>query len=65
VFAFERALGGERFVVALNFGDAPAIASLGRGVPLYGLHSRRSAGLPEDIAHVELGAAEGVVLRVA
>jgi glycosidase len=65
VFAFERALGGERFVVALNFGDAPAIASLGPGVPLYGLHSRRAAGLPENIAHVELGAAEGVVLRVA
>jgi glycosidase len=65
VFAFERALGGERFVVALNFGDAPAIASLERGVPLYGLHSRPAAALPGDLAHIELGAAEGVVLRVA
>jgi len=65
VFAFERALGGERFVVALNFGDAPAIASLGRGVSLYGVHSRHAALLPGDLARVELGAAEGVVLRVA
>jgi len=65
VFAFERALGGERFVVALNFGDAPVIASLGRGVPLYGLHSRPAAALPGDLAHIDLGAAEGVVLRIA
>jgi alpha-glucosidase len=65
VFAFERTLGSDRFVVALNFGDAPAIASLGRGVPLYGLRSHHGAGLPRDLAHLELGAAEGVVLRVA
>jgi glycosidase len=65
VFAFERTLGGERFVVALNFRDEPASFSLGRGIPLYGLHSRREAPLPCDLARVELGAAEGVVLRMA
>ena len=31
VFAFERTEGAQRAVVALNFGDAPATVSLGRG----------------------------------
>jgi alpha-glucosidase len=65
VFAFERSHCGERFVVALNFGDAPSACSLGRGTPLYGIHSRDGAELPRDLARVALGAAEGVVLRVA
>jgi len=65
VFAFERALGSERFVVALNFGDAPVSVSLGAGAPRAGLHSRYGAELPRDLAQVELGAAEGVVLRLA
>ena len=33
VFAFERSEGGQRAVVALNFGDAPALVSLGRTRP--------------------------------
>jgi alpha-glucosidase len=65
VFAFERSHGNERFVVALNFGDAPATVSLGSDAALYGIHSRAGTALPRDLAHVELGAAEGVVLRVA
>ena len=65
VFAFERTLGSERFAVALNFGDAPAALSLGAGAPLSGLHSRHGAALPSDLAHVTLGPAEGVVLRIA
>ncbi len=65
VFAFERSLGDERFVVALNFGDGPAHVSLGAGAPLYGLHSRAGAALPVDLASVALGPAEGVALRVA
>ncbi|MFI5321241.1 MAG: alpha-amylase family glycosyl hydrolase [Myxococcota bacterium] len=65
VFAFERARGGERFVAALNFGDEAAVASLGAGAPLSGLCSRHGAELPRDLAHVTLGPAEGVVLRVA
>ena len=65
VFAFERTHGGERFVVALNFGDAPVIASLGSGAALHGIHSRAGATLPRDLAHVALGPAEGVVLRTA
>jgi glycosidase len=64
VFAFERALGSERFVAALNFGDAPAELSLGAGAPQSGIHSQPGAELPRDLAHVALGAAEGVVLRV-
>ena len=65
VFAFERTHGGERFVVALNFGDAPTVVSLGQGPPLSGLHSRSANELPGDLGRVALGAAEGVVLRVA
>jgi glycosidase len=65
VFAFERTLGAERFVIALNFADAPASLSLGAGAPRGGLHSRYGAPLPEDLAKIELAAAEGVVLRVA
>jgi glycosidase len=65
VFAFERWLGGERFAVALNFADSPAVVSLGSGAPLYGLHSRAGEALPRDLARVALGAAEGVVLRLA
>jgi glycosidase len=65
VFAFERDHGGERFVVALNFGEARAACALGDGAVLYGLHSRHGAALPRDLARVALGPAEGVVLRVA
>jgi alpha-glucosidase len=65
VFAFERSHAGERFVLALNFGDAPAVCSLGAEAPLYGLHSRHGVPLPSDLARVALGPAEGVVLRVA
>jgi glycosidase len=63
VFAFERHLGGERFLVALNFADAPVALALGNGAPTGGLHTRAGAALPEDLARVELGAAEGVALR--
>jgi glycosidase len=65
VFAFERSHAGERFVVALNFGDAPASLALGRGAPLGGLASRAGAALPGDLARVALGPAEGIALRVA
>ena len=65
VFAFERTHARERFVVALNFGDAPLTLSLGEGVALYGLHSRHGAELPGDLARVALGAAEGLVLRTS
>jgi alpha-glucosidase len=65
VYAFERTFGTERFVAALNFSDHPAVASLGDGVALYGVHSRHGAEMPHDLARVALGPAEGVVLRVA
>ncbi len=65
VFAFERSLGSECFRIALNFGDAATVVSLGNGAPLTGLHSQHGAVLPRDLGHVALGAAEGVVLRVA
>jgi alpha-glucosidase len=65
VFAFERSLGDERFLVALNFGDARVQLALGEGPSRGGLHSRAGAEIPGDLAQVALGPAEGVVLRVA
>jgi glycosidase len=61
VYAFERRHDGERAVVALNFGDAPATVSLGRGPIREGLHTRFGAALPERLGRITLGPAEGLV----
>jgi alpha-glucosidase len=65
VWAFERALGGERFAIALNFGDEPATCALGAGAPIGGLRTRAGAALPASLARVELAPCEGAVLRTA
>ena len=65
VFAFERGDGAERVVVALNFGDAPAHVSLGRGRVAGGVHTRAGAALPERLGPLELGPCEGVALVLA
>jgi glycosidase len=65
VFAFERALGRQRAVVALNFGDAPASVSLGRGRVADGLHTRAGAAPPERLGRVTLGPSEGLVAVLA
>jgi glycosidase len=65
VFAFERSEGGQRAVVALNFGDASALVSLGRGRVADGLHTRPGAALPERLGRVELGPCEGIVAVLA
>lgn len=62
VFAFERRLGAERALVALNFGDAPARVDLGGGAPAAGLRTTHGAPLPSDLSRVELAPTEGVVL---
>ena len=64
VFAFERTAGAQRAVVALNYGDAPAAVSLGRGRVAAGVHSRAGAALPERLGRLELGPCEGVVAVV-
>lgn len=46
VFAFERRLGAERALVALNFGDAPARVDLGGGAPAAGLRTTHGAPCP-------------------
>jgi glycosidase len=65
VFAFERREGAQRAVVALNFGDAPARVSLGRGRVADGIHTRPGAALPERLGRVELGPCEGIVAVLA
>jgi glycosidase len=61
VFAFERSEGGQRAVVALNFGDGAATVSLGRGRVTDGVHTRFGAALPARLGRVELGPCEGLV----
>ncbi|MEN8158696.1 MAG: alpha-amylase family glycosyl hydrolase [Myxococcota bacterium] len=61
VFAFERRHGRERAVVALNFGDAPATLTLGRGPVREALHTRPDAALPEQLGRITLGPAEGIL----
>ncbi len=65
VWAFERSLGGERFAIALNFGEEPATCALGEGAPAGGLRTRAGAALPASLARVELAPCEGAVLRAA
>ena len=52
-------------VVALNFGDAPAVVSLGRGRVAEAIHTRAGAALPERLGRVELGPCEGIVVVLA
>jgi glycosidase len=61
VFAYERREGSQRAVVALNFGDADAEVSLGRGRLAEGLHTRAGAAVPERLGRMVLGPCEGVV----
>jgi glycosidase len=65
VFAFARARGRQRAVVALNFGDAPATVSLGRGRVADGLHTRAGAALPERLGRITLGPCEGILAVLA
>jgi len=65
VFAFERTAGAQRARVALNFGDGPAVVSLGRGRLADGLHTRAGAALPERLGRIELGPCEGLVAVLA
>ncbi|MDX1649605.1 MAG: alpha-amylase family glycosyl hydrolase [Myxococcota bacterium] len=62
VFAYERRLGEERALVALNFADAPRTLSLGQGRVARGLATGGEEALPEDLAEVRLGPAEAVVV---
>jgi glycosidase len=63
VWAFERTLGGERFVVALNFGDAPVRCALGEARVTGGLRTHPGAALPASLAEVALLPCEGAALR--
>ncbi len=65
VFAFERSSGGQHALVALNFGDAPAIVSLERGRVADYIHTRAGAALPERLGRLELGPCEGIVAVLA
>jgi alpha-glucosidase len=65
VFAFERKAGPQRAVVALNFGEAPATLSLGRGRVVDGAHTRFGTSLPERLGPLTLGACEGIVAVLA
>jgi alpha-glucosidase len=65
VFAYERREGRQRAVVALNFGDADAAVSLGRGRLAEGIHTRAGADVPERLGRLVLGPCEGVVAVVA
>jgi alpha-glucosidase len=63
VFAYERRLEeGRRAVVALNFADAPRSLSLGHARVGGGLATAGPDALPESLAEIRLGPAEGVVL---
>ena len=64
MFAFERTQGAGARVVALNFGEADATVSLGRGRIRDGIHTRAGAVLPERLGRVPLGPCEGVALVV-
>ena len=62
VFAYERRLEGERAVVALNFADTPRQLCLGRARVARGLTTASRGALPESLAEIRLGPAEGVAL---
>jgi glycosidase len=65
VFAFERSTGRQRAVVALNFGEAGADVSLGRGRVVEGVHTHLGAALPERLGRLVLGPCEGIVAVLA
>jgi hypothetical protein len=68
VLAYQRELGTARFLVALNFASAPRRAGLelagGARVELC-TGVERAPGQDTDLAALELGADEGLVLRLA
>jgi alpha-glucosidase len=68
-YVYERAEAGKRFLVALNFSDQPqtvavsdAEAGTSQGRVLISTHAGREGVV--DLAGLELGAAEGVVLEL-
>jgi alpha-glucosidase len=63
VFAYSREADGERVLIALNFTKAPQRTSLGSGTAKVALstdHTRDRSAV--DLADVELGADEGVII---
>ncbi len=64
VYVYERRLGTERVIVALNFADEGRELDLGAGAVLAGLRSDPSGALPTRLSELRLAPCEGVVLRV-